>query len=1179
MKKFLALLGLCLAAAAAGAQTSRVAPAPDENLYDYRKRMEAYFAQRTVDRAAEGGEYNEYVRFLRLWEARLFPHGDFKEYFRQEALQYEPPVRRRVARHDGEEQAQDPLPNLAPWREIGPRAKPSGKGGAGGTGPTEFLVFGPQPERMLCGSTAGGLFYSKDGGATWSSTGTDTEIHRSGVGSAVFHPSQPGVWFASSSGNHTTEQFFIGISGGIFRTVDEGVNWTRMAKADQVGGMWSRIFKLVIDPSGNHLWAATSAGLYETSSLFATEPSWDPVLPLKGEYVYDLELQPDDPSRMYATVGTWSKDGKSRENWRVMTSPDGGKTWQPLANLPPAMAAARSVTLEVTPAKRGNVYVLTTGQDAVSQLHVHDRTTGVWTLVASDAMTNHGHGHAFGVDPSDPNEIFLSHDTHGRRYNIGGSDSPYQFNNTYDSNGTYHPDIEDLIPHPVNPNEVWMCHHGGVSVSFDNGNTWQDRSNGLGTAQVQRMAAASEDPSYVAAGLYHAATILTATPWTQEWSPDWRLLTEVTCDGMRPLLTPSGQYQWHSCQVGWWFRSEDYGQSFTWNGPPYSPEWIADGVLSRINPGTQYRVSQDFSGTSVARSMDWGINWQNIVDFNAFFPPSLYEYAVWRAYLPQTACDYLVVHVLSKPRGFAYWTNHHLFRTKIANAPFALVRASWHELPLPVNMWLADVEFDPSNPDVLFLANGTSTPNADLRTGKDIVYRVDYTNPLLSATYACKSAVCRELTQNLPNTSTGEDGLAIDVDDPGSLYLATDYGVYYSNEATRGLGAGWTKFGTRLPHALAMGIEIHNGTRKIRAATWGRGVWEHDLAGAIEGHKFNDVNRSGFRDPGEPGLGGITIRLTGVGTGASTDAVTGDDGRYVFSALDAGHYVVSEPAQLHWIQTYPPEGQYAVSLAGAERRTGLDFGNRVVPNTCTLVPQDMVAWWTFDGTLAGTASDRALTDNTGTLRGGASGGAGKVRGALALSGDHQAVEVPSHADLQPGTGDFTIEAWVRTTAHGVQSIVDKRSAAGRGYAFFLLNGRAGLTMGDRAGSPVCSTSNATSACTSFIAPQFSANVADGTWHHVAVTVDRDARDGGRLWVDGAIVLEFDPTIRNQSLDVADPLWMGLRVATPPVAGAAYFAGELDEVAIYRRALSAYEVQAAAQADTYGRCKCSGCPEV
>lgn len=43
---------------------------------------------------------------------------------------------------------------------------------------------------------------------------------------------------------------------------------------------------------------------------------------------------------------------------------------------------------------------------------------------------------------------------------------------------------------------------------------------------------------------------------------------------------------------------------------------------------------------------------------------------------------------------------------------------------------------------------------------------------------------------------------------------------------------------------------------------------------------------------------------------------------------------------------------------------------------------------------------------------------------------------------------------------------------------------------------------------------------------VAVTVDRDNPNGGVLYVDGAAVFTFDPTIRNLSLDNAGALHIG-----------------------------------------------------
>jgi hypothetical protein len=327
-------------------------------------------------------------------------------------------------------------------------------------------------------------------------------------------------------------------------------------------------------------------------------------------------------------------------------------------------------------------------------------------------------------------------------------------------------------------------------------------------------------------------------------------------------------------------------------------------------------------------------------------------------------------------------------------------------------------------------------------------------------------------------------------------------------------------------------------------------------------------------DFSEPPAGGVMIRVTDVATGVSTTAITNASGQYSFNALAAGSYTVAEPQQSAWAQTYPASGSYTIQLLAGETRAGVDFGNRPIPFSCVPAPPQMTAWWTMDTLALGTVNDYAGTNNVGTLVGGPLTVPGKVQAALHFNGTSQAVQVASHPELQLGTGDLTIDAWVRTTATGVQPIVDKRSFAATGYALFLFSGRLAVNLGDRPGSGVCSSNNATSACTNFFAPAGSVNVADGQWHHVAVTIDRDAHDGGRLYVDGVIIGQFDPTIRNQSLDTTDPLWLGLRVATVAVNVLAYFDGDLDEVEIFPRALSTSEIQSIARANTFGKCKCS-----
>jgi len=49
-----------------------------------------------------------------------------------------------------------------------------------------------------------------------------------------------------------------------------------------------------------------------------------------------------------------------------------------------------------------------------------------------------------------------------------------------------------------------------------------------------------------------------------------------------------------------------------------------------------------------------------------------------------------------------------------------------------------------------------------------------------------------------------------------------DVGVYYRDNTMN----DWTPFTTNLPNVEISEFEIHEPTNKIRAATYGRGIWE-----------------------------------------------------------------------------------------------------------------------------------------------------------------------------------------------------------------------------------------------------------------------------------------------------------------------------------------------------------------
>lgn len=242
---------------------------------------------------------------------------------------------------------------------------------------------------------------------------------------------------------------------------------------------------------------------------------------------------------------------------------------------------------------------------------------------------------------------------------------------------------------------------------------------------------------------------------------------------------------------------------------------------------------------------------------------------------------------------------------------------------------------------------------------------------------------------------------------------------------------------------------------------------------------------------------------------------------------------------------------------------------------CVKPPTTLVGWWPLDEPTGPTAADMT-TINPGTHTNGPTVIPGMVSRALRFDGVNDRVNVPDNNTLDFASVctsffnctpvDISIDAWIRTCKDtGTQPIVDKLKTSGgffsstQGYSFYLNNGVLELQLGDQAlffggGLTAFPDSSAT-------------NVADGQWHHVAVTVDRDQANGGTFYVDGVAVSTFNPTPRNKSLANAVALWIGAK--QQPVS---HFEGDIDEVQIFRRVVPAAEIAAIYRAWNAGKCK-------
>lgn len=228
-------------------------------------------------------------------------------------------------------------------------------------------------------------------------------------------------------------------------------------------------------------------------------------------------------------------------------------------------------------------------------------------------------------------------------------------------------------------------------------------------------------------------------------------------------------------------------------------------------------------------------------------------------------------------------------------------------------------------------------------------------------------------------------------------------------------------------------------------------------------------------------------------------------------------------------------------------------GPTVQAQTCTEPPSGLVSWWPGDGN----AHD-IKDSNHGALRDETAFAPGFVGPAFSYDGIDGFVEVTDSPSLNIGTGDFSIDAWIRTDSTALQTIMDKRVFSVKGvefgYHFFIFSMGLGFQManGD-----------------SYRNYESGAFVQDGNFHHVAVTVSRGSPEGGKLFVDGAVVLVFDPTPYAGNLDNTANFRIGGHSLAYPSYG---FRGLIDEMEFFKRALTDNEVLAIFNAGSAGKCK-------
>ena len=688
------------------------------------------------------------------------------------------------------ETAAAPTPVAQSWRPIGPFSMPHGQtyGSGPGSRPSvsgrvsSIAVDPGNPDHILIGAGGGGVWETRDGGKNWSPR-TDDQPSLA-IGAVAFNPSNPSIVYAGTGEGDSTFANSPNLLGtGLLRSQDGGATWQVHTRApfEQVG-----FYDILVDPTnGNHLLAATTIGLFESTN---GGTAWTQ---RRAQRTWKLSMHPPVPGNAAAgrEVFAACSDG-------VFRSTNGGQTWSAVA-LPGATTQFRRIEVCHAPSNGNVVYVFSAGSpevpDPVAAAQGFNDTMpkprlwrrsifgGAFTAVNSlppDLQTGQAWYDWFAaVAPNNPDVLYVA----GINVHRGVRTASGAFNwrniSAKTAGDSIHPDQHAIAFSPQDPNVVYVGNDGGIYASPDAGTTWRSLNKGLCITEIEFLAQHPQFEAWLLAGTQDNGTI--RYQGDEVW---YHVADGDGGDCGVNAATP------HTCYHTFFgmgvARSKKGGGWQTWPlnpqlvGPPATGgEDYPSGALFYPPVEVRGRVVVQ-AGVTVFISGDDGTSWTRV-------PLPSGEVASALA-IPTTMRVYV-----GTARG-------RVFRIEFAGgqwgAPVALTR--------PAAGFVSDIVVDPTNPNRIFVTYQSS------QTGSH-VFRSDN-----------DGGSWINISQGLPVIPI--NAVEIDPANPDRVYVAADVGVYRSLDA----GQTWAAFSPGLPNALVKDLLFHQPSRLLRAGTQARGVWE-----------------------------------------------------------------------------------------------------------------------------------------------------------------------------------------------------------------------------------------------------------------------------------------------------------------------------------------------------------------
>jgi hypothetical protein len=279
-----------------------------------------------------------------------------------------------------------------------------------------------------------------------------------------------------------------------------------------------------------------------------------------------------------------------------------------------------------------------------------------------------------------------------------------------------------------------------------------------------------------------------------------------------------------------------------------------------------------------------------------------------------------------------------------------------------------------------------------------------------------------------------------------------------------------------------------------------------------------------------------TVTITA--TAADNQGVVGV--RFRVDGADLGSEDTTAPYSQSWDTRTVPNGSHvltAVARDAAANQTTSASVTVTVSNTTPPPTVGLAAAYAFRESSGTTTADSSGNNNTGTLAGATRTTAGQTGQALSFDGVNDRVNVNDSASLDLTNG-MTLAAWVfPTTLSGWRTVILKETNTALAYALYAHDNAPRPAAYVRVGNAEVSVAGVSA-------------LPLNTWSHLAATYNGSTL---RLYVNG---VEVGSQAASGAIQVsARPL----RIGGNAIWGE-WFAGRIDEVRIYNRALGPTEIQ-------------------